>query len=199
MVRHTLVRASRRNHPRTLTDVMLDLNDLNDGLPGVTPALGSALAHAAAVCLELQGHDQGVPLSVTGDSEKTYRLVWPEVDDQARRTWADSQEATEKGATAIAMMLIKNDTDYTVVERAAKGTGIDYWLGHNQEEPPFQNMARLEVSGILNGGGTDGEVTRAIDRRVREKIKQTLPSSGSLPAFVVVIEFGSPRGKVQKS
>ena len=178
---------------------MLDLNDLTDGLPGVSPQMGSAMVQAAAVCLELQGHDQGVRLQIDGQINGSYSLVWPPADDQAHRTWADHQEATEYGATAVAVMLVTNKTDYTVIKRAAKGTGIDYWLGYDSEEPPFQGKARLEVSGILTVDGTDEEVTTAIDRRVREKLKQTQPSSGSLPAFVAVIEFGSPRGKVQQS
>ena len=44
---------------------MLDLNELKAGLPAITPVWGSALAEAASVCLETQGHRQGVRLIVT--------------------------------------------------------------------------------------------------------------------------------------
>ena len=108
---------------------MLDLNDLSDGLPGVTPELGRALAQAAAICLELQGHDQRVHLDIVGQISGSYPLAWPPASDQAHRAWADHQEATEYGATAVAIMLVTNETDYTVIGRAVKGTGIDYWLG----------------------------------------------------------------------
>ena len=178
---------------------MLDLNELQNGLPAINPEWGSVLAQVASVCLESQGHDQGVTLRITGHLDNTYTLVWPPVDDQTRRTWADYQEATEYGATAIAILLIRKGTGYTVIERAAKGTGIDYWLGHDTQVPPFQNKARLEVSGILSVEGTGKTIAAAVSRRVREKLKQTQPSSGTFPAFVVVIEFGSPRGEVQKS
>ncbi len=191
--------SERRDSNSHENQQMLDLNELGGGLPGVTPELGSAFAQAAAVCLELQGHDQGTHLRIDGQIAGSYPLAWPPAGDQARRAWADHQEATEFGAIAIAMMLIKDATDYTVIERAVKGTGIDYWLGYDEDAPPFQNRARLEVSGILSAEGTADDVVRAIDRRVREKLRQTQPSSGSLPVFVVVIEFGSPRGKVQKS
>ena len=178
---------------------MLDLNELRNGLPAITPEWGSVLAQVAGVCLELQGHRQGVPLRIRGHLNNTYALIWPPANDQARRTWADHQEATEYGATAIAVLLIRKGTGYTAIERSVKGTGIDYWLGYDAEGPPFQNKARLEVSGILNVEGDGRDVERAVSKRVMNKLKQTQSSSGSLPGYVVVLEFGSPLGEVQKT
>ena len=178
---------------------MLDLNELEDGLPAITPEWGRALAQAAGVCLESQGHPQGVLLRVIGHLNNTYTLIWPPTSDQAFRTWADLQEATEYGATAIAVLLVKREAGYAVVERSAKGTGIDYWLGHEAEGPPFQSKARLEVSGILSVKGSDSGVEKAVAKRVREKLKQTQSSSGTLPAYVVVVEFGRPLAEVQKT
>ncbi len=176
---------------------MLDLNELSNGLPAITPALGGAMAEAAGVCLESQGHHQGVPIPVTGYVNNTQDLDWPHIGGQERRTWADFQEATEFGATAIAVLLAKQELGYSVVERAAKGTGIDYWLGHEAEGPPFQNKARLEVSGILHVEGSSTDVERAVAGRTRAKQKQTQSSRGSLPACVIVVEFGSPLAEVQ--
>ena len=178
---------------------LLNLNKLSNGLPAIKPEWGSSLAQMAGICLESQGHSQGVPLRVTGHMSSTYNLLWPRITDQARLTWADLEEATEYGATAIAVLLIKKEFGYAVIERSAKGTGIDYWLGHEEEGPPFQNKARLEVSGILSVQGSAKDIERAVAKRVREKLKQTQASSGSLPAYVVVIEFGSPLGEVQKT
>ena len=124
-------------------------------------------------------------------------LAWPRVTDQTLRTWADLQEATEYGATAIAALLAKQELGYAVVERSAKGTGIDYWLGDDAEGPPFQNKARLEVSGILRVEGSARNVETAVARRVRAKQRQTQSSRGSLPACVIVVEFGSPLAEVQ--
>ena len=178
---------------------MLDLNELRNGLPAIMPEWGSVLAQIAGVCLESQDHRQGVLLRITGFVNNTYTLFWPPISDQALRTWADLQEATQYGATAIAVLLAKKEAGYSVIERSAKGTGIDYWLGHEAEGPPFQNKARLEVSGILSVEGSDRDVERAVARRVREKLKQTQSSSGPLPTYVVVVEFGSPLGEVQKT
>ncbi len=178
---------------------MLELHELNHGLPAITPQLGATLAQSAGVCLESQGHRQQVPFDVTGCVNKTYTLIWPFIDDQALRTWADLQEATEFGAMGIAVLLAKKELGYAAIERSAKGTGIDYWLGYEEEGPPFQNKARLEVSGILRVEGSTTDVEKAVGKRVSEKLKQTQPSSGSLPAYAIVVEFGTPLAEVQKT
>ena len=178
---------------------MLDLNELRNGLPAITPEWGSVLAQVAGVCLESQDHHQGVLLRITGYVNTTYPLIWPPISDQALRTWADHQEATEYGATAIAVLLVKKETGYAAIERSVKGTGIDYWLGHEAEGPPFQNKARLEISGILSVQGTYRDVERVVAKRVRDKLEQTQSPGGSLPAYVIVIEFGNPLAEVQNA
>lgn len=157
------------------------------------------MAQAAGVCLESQGHNQGVHLSVTGHVNNTYALAWPLITGQTLRTWADLQEATEYGATAIAVLLAKKEYGYAVIERAVKGTGVDYWLGHETDGPPFQHKARLEVSGILRVEGSDNDVARTVASRIRQKLRQTQPSGGSLAAYVIVIEFGRLLAEVQRT
>ncbi len=176
----------------TLGNNTLDLNDLRDGLPALTSSLGGAFAEAGAVCLESEGHELGVAIVVSGDFDERFQLYWPSVDDQARKCHNDPQEATERGACGIAILLIRTLTEFTVVERSFKSTGIDYWLGHEDDALPFQNKARLEVSGIRNGA------SQVVERRVRQKLLQTAPSDGPLPAFIVVVEFSNPLSKVKK-
>jgi hypothetical protein len=131
---------------------------------------------------------------VKGSCEATFTARWPTVDEQVRRCWNDTQEATEQGASAVALLLIVQLTEYTVVERSKKGTGFDYWLGLQDEEDelPFQNQARLEVSGILSG------TRSAIMSRVRQKLNQVSVTDGTWPAFVVVVEFSSPESQIEK-
>ncbi len=171
---------------------MLNLNDLANGLPAITQAFGQALAEAGGVCLESQGHEQGVQLRVRGFREKSYSLEWPPTTEQMRRCWNDPEVATEHGAVGIAVLLAQKETNYTVIERSRKGTGFDYWMG--DESPiPFQNRARLEISGIRQGN------ERAIKARVSQKLRQTDQSDDDLlPAYVIVIEFGTPLAEVRK-
>ena len=81
-------------------------------------------------------------------------------------------------------------TEYHVVQRSWKGTGFDYWLGLKEDEL-FQNAARLEVSGIRQGGDKD------MEKRIKQKTDQISKSDRMrLPAFVVVVEFGRPLAAV---
>lgn len=172
------------------------LDDLSNGMPGITPTFGAALAEAAAVCLESQSHNSGVNMLVDGDYEKDFAVQWNVIKDaqQARRCWADPQATTEHGAYGVASLLVLALTDLTVVERSRKGTGFDYWLGKKEEaESLFQNKSRLEVSGISKGGLPE------LNKRVQSKLRQTDQSDNmQLPAIVAVVEFGSPRSRLVK-
>ena len=171
---------------------MLDLSDLANGLPAISPAFGQYLAEAGAVCLESQGHANGQELSVQGIRSEDYTLRWPEVTDQTERCLNDPEVATEHGAVGIGVLLMKQLIGYAVIQRSRKGTGFDYWLG-DESDMPFENKARLEVSGIRNGD------QKEVKARVRAKLAQTEVSDETrLPAYIVVVEFGQPVADVRQ-
>jgi hypothetical protein len=134
-------------------------------------------------------------IDVDGDSTHSMKVVWTEEGDADRRlkAWGDRSIAAENGAYGIAALLIDSLTEYTVIDRSQKGTGIDYWLGRKGgvNELLFQAKARLEVSGILAGEHSD------IEKRVRLKEKQITPSDGRLPGIIVVVEFSKPRARMR--
>ena len=198
---------------------MLDLNDLAvGGNPGITAEKGAALAQAAAVCLEEQGHQQGTLLTVRGNvHDADYPLAWPPTTTQARRTWNDDQEATAEGASGIAALLANREIGHQVILRSRKSTpqdptGFDYWLGDDNianmsdaertatESLAFQiadaNLvarARMEISGIRQGSDA---VIRA---RTRLKLNQMNVSDElGLPGYVTVVEFGNPLAEVRR-
>ena len=73
------------------------------------------------------------------------------------------------------------------MRRSRKGTGFDYWLGSGSDTLGFQDTARLEVSGIRQGNAL------AVRTRIREKLRRTDRSDDTLlPAYVIVVEFGTP-------
>ena len=170
----------------------LVLDDLNQGLPAITKEFGAYLAQAGAVCLEDQGHACGVRLQMDGAVSSTYSVQWQAVTEQMRRCCNDLEVTTENGAYGIAFLLVHDLSDYTIIERSRKGTGFDYWLG-TKGDLPFNNKARLEVSGIRKGDDA------AVDARLKIKSKQADKSNTNLPAYIVVVEFGKPKAKVVKN
>lgn len=171
----------------------MDLSILGAGFPGISPVWGASLAEAAGVSLEDKGHVAPKDCQVDGSFDAVHSLRWPPTTAQIRRTWADPDESVEHGAYGIAALLVATHTELEVVERSRKGTGFDYWLGRKGEASTlFQQTARLEVSGI--GRGTNASV----NARVKAKLQQTSVSDGALPAYVVVVEFGTPRARVVK-
>jgi hypothetical protein len=138
-------------------------------------------------------------LRVRGFVEQQPEILWPDVTPQMMRTYNDLQEATEDGACAIAILVLRQFAGLTVVQRSRKGTGVDYWLGTRvaagTEEPlVVQDAARLEVSGILTG------TPEQIAARLRQKQVQVHRSDGTrLPAWIVIVEFGEPQVLTEKT
>src|ERR1700736_2971627 len=170
--------------------IALTLDSLVHGFPHIPSEGGAMMAQAAAVCLDHQAHTSTVRLVADGAFTAAFSLSWSEgVTEAKRRFWNDLEEATQQGAYAVAILLIRALTGYTVIERSRKGTGFDWWLG--TEDNLFQRKARLEVSGILRG------TTRRISSRIKARMGQTRQSDNlALTAYVVVVEFGTPRAKV---
>ncbi|MCU0239088.1 MAG: hypothetical protein MUC29_06570 [Pyrinomonadaceae bacterium] len=168
------------------TQILL-LNELEKGFSGISVAWGKLLCEASSYCFDFQKHKNGVEMLLKGDSETNFQVVWEnEITEQTRNAWNDTQDLTEFGASGVAILLIIKLTEYTVIRRARKGEGIDYWLGEKDSELPFQDSARLEISGILEGNESK------IKARVKQKKEQTFPTDGELPAYIAVIEFSKP-------
>lgn len=171
--------------------ILLNLASLIDEIPALTPALGGTLAEAAAVCFADQGHGENCLLSIRWEAEqRIFALHRLPTSEPMLRAYRDMQETTELGACGVAILVVRNITGHTAVERSVKGTGFDYWLGsvHSSDAglEPLERRARLEVSGILQGAAD------MVEARVREKIRQTRRSAGEYPAYIVVVEFGTP-------
>ena len=170
-----------------------DLSEIIQDFPGVTIKQTAHHAEACLVCLDNQNHSSGTLIDISGDLNFPIILSWSDaVDEKLVRSWGDLQEATEYGATALAILIVKEYSDYTIIERSAKGPGFDYFLLeediYDENELFPQASSRLEVSGILKAT-KDNEI-RA---RVREKLKQTKKSENTkMSALVIVTEFSRP-------
>jgi hypothetical protein len=168
---------------------------LRAGLLGVSSAYGSAAAEAAAYCLYRNQHRNPGSLVLTLKTSLITDLLWTEVGSELDSTWADMKEAVEYGAYAVAIVVSVKITKFRRVARCAQsGTGIDIWLTDSTDDRGiFQRSARLEVSGIFNGGQS------VVTARLKQKIDQTKSSDQTmLPAYVAIVEFGSPEIRMQK-
>jgi hypothetical protein len=90
--------------------------------------------------------------------------------------------------------LIREITNYTAIKRAAKTTGIDYWLGFKKEDKnSIFSMAdaRLEISGILRESGSN-----TLKNRIKIKLHQIQSSNYIFPVFVSIIEFSYPKAEM---
>lgn len=155
-------------------------------IPGISQSKASYLSECAIACLSICEHQSGVEMVCKGIIDSTEPLIWnTPYDDQLQRSTADFQEATEHGAECISAQYAIEHTPYTIIKRARKKTGVDYWLGR-KDDHLFANAARLEISGILDN-------IEDLDRRKKQKLIQTTQSDSTmLPAFVSIVEFGQP-------
>lgn len=160
----------------------------------LSPVRCADFSEAAAVCLDYHGHSQNSLLSVEGDLEGKFELVWKGVTKEMRDSRNDMDYTVESGAYCLAMLVIEKLTKLKVTKQSQKRTGFDYWLGQDRSrDSGIQGQARLEVSGILKGSRAQ------INQRLKEKIVQTKKSDNlNLPAFVVVVEFSQPAIKIKK-
>jgi hypothetical protein len=171
----------------------LRLQELEAGMPALTPHCGGVMAEAAAVCFEDRSHAPGVIIGVRCVDAQKFAIHWPAVTEQQRRTYNDLPWATEMGAYGVAILIVRALTGKKAIERSKKGPGFDYWVGDTDDnELIFSNKARLEVSGILNG--TDSEIA---GRLKIKKAQVEVSNHLGVPAYVAIIEFGQPKALLE--
>ena len=152
-----------RTAPLPLT---LDLADLPDAVELSRP-FSEALALAASVVLDrLYGQRERHPAEIHGDDTHWVAEIRRiPVDDRARATYADPQEATEEGAEGIALITARRALDRIVFRRLPKGTGADYLMRDPRSKDGDDAYERLECSGIADG-------QESATARLRSKIAQ---------------------------
>lgn len=171
---------------------MLDLTQLHADSPGVTSNRALAWAEQAEVCMTHNNHAPGVQCQVKHKDVGCLPVSWLPSGDQERMRAAnaDLQEATEGGATAVAIAYMKHVHNLVVTGRSPKdGNGFDFFLGPLGSGSFLSQSpsARLEVSGVLENGDVD------CSARLREKSRQVTRSlKVGQSAFAVVVGFKKP-------
>jgi len=109
-------------------------------------------------------------------------LTWRRPDETTLASWADPAEATEHGAEAVAAVCIEATLGLVVVERARRGTRVDFYLGRIGDG--------LERAALLEVGGTDAGSIAGV---LRDKTAQARQNPDQLPALAVAVRFREPR------
>ena len=172
----------------------LDLNQLTQGISGITSIFGKFLWETCVYCLQILGHSSGVVLSVEGSKVEKLSLYWSgEMDGKVAETYNDATELVEYAATALAILLVLDLTHYTVLKRAQKGQRGDYWLGKKDANNMVILDGLLEISGILE----ENKHNRLSKRFKEKEIQIKLSPYQSVNKNIVVVAFSVPKTKVQ--
>lgn len=155
----------------------------------LSPGFRLYIEEAARFCLDYNNHLDGKMLEVDGHYQGRFELRWIALARDYWNSFSDHQAAVEHAAYGIAFLLMLALTEHRVIQRSAKGTGFDFWLG-KRGVPGFQSHARLEVSGILL------RPSRVGSRGAEKQVQSRRSDSTGLPAYVVIVEFSCPKSRI---
>lgn len=177
-------RMTRRSLPTEhgLPDLALD--GLASRHPGLTPALGTAYAEAARVCLD-RHHASPIQCQIHDPASHVEATVsWQPTSRRERRAWRNDTDATACGAYAFALAATELTQGLVAVCRASTLTGADYYLAPKGSDiEDIESCVRLEVSGI------DRDRPSRVKERIRKKKDQCARGKSDLPAMVGVVCF----------
>ena len=108
----------------------IQLESLSSGIYVITPEAVGFYKENCMVCFNHNGHSSGLTLRVEGINEKrVFKISWNgDVTDAIIRAYGDLKRATDNAACAIALLLVRELTNFTAIEQAYIGTTIDYYL-----------------------------------------------------------------------
>lgn len=182
------------------TNKQISLDSLDTGISVIPPQSEGFFKQNCMVCLHKQGHTSGVSLKVNvlGD-DNSYSLLWSgEVTERLLKAYGnDHNKATDFGAVAISLLLIRDCTEYNVIEQAYIGSAVDYFLAYKNSDDTLifnEVVAYLEISGIRSETPDN-----TIERRIKEKtqrLQRLNLSQKDLPTLISVIEFGLPQARI---
>ena len=180
----------------------INIDSLRNGIPVITEGLFGIHKESCIVCFGSNGHPSGVKLELLFDNKKDHCEVsyTGEITQRLIKSYADNKKTTDYGACAIALLLIREYTDF-VAEQVANpiGNGIDYYLINKNknenydDELLYNHSAMLEVSGIRLETKNN-----SVKKRLKEKLNrlEKYNHDFSIPTYIIVIEFGRPYTRI---
>jgi hypothetical protein len=160
----------------------LDPDQLVARHPGISPGVALSLTEAAAVVLD-RHHEPPTRFELIATRHTSLDVEWAVPDEGVLRAWADAALATERAAEAIAILGVEAECGLVVVERAARGSRLDFYLASDRGAD-LEDAIGLEVAGVDDG---------ALDRLLRRKEAQARANPSRLPAIAAAVRFARPR------
>lgn len=135
---------------------IISLDELDRAPRCISQSFRKSCAEACVKTLHELNHRSGSPLDVSGIKSKKFELIWNKsVTREILNTWTEQNYTTDHAAVGLSFLLVTKLSEYKVVQRSRTKTGFDYWLAGDQSQCdndlPFRNAARLEISGIFRG------------------------------------------------
>ncbi len=154
---------------------------LLDRHPGLSTGIATCMVEAAGVALARRHHPPTL-VRVNDDARSVeLSVAWREPDARVARAWRDPGRATEWAAEALAIVAIDALRGLVVVDRALRGSQVDFYLGRAGDN--LEHAAALEVAGVDEG---------PIKGTVRAKAVQARRNQDRLPALAAAVRFREP-------
>lgn len=182
---------------------VVQLELLSQGVPVIDPYAAGMYVQCCKYCMYDQQHESGVIVNISVLSKsKQMDIFWnSQVDDTYKaRFGGNARKTTENGAIAIALLAIREFTEYTaVLEAPAEGTRVDYMLCKQDSKLDDMNIfgcvdAYCEITGIRQARN-ESDVRQAINKKM-DRLDTAKGLDKSLPCYVVVVEFGQPESRI---
>lgn len=174
----------------------ISLESLPLGIPTIPERAAGYYIETCMFCFDSQGHASGLILDVkTDNKDECFSITWDgEITEQHHRAYGnDDKRTTDYGAVTIALLLIRELTEYTAVEQAGLGTTIDYFLANKLTDDTLifnEVKAYLEVRGIRKEARGN-----TVQSALKKKLKR-LNTPEDLPSYIVVVEFNKPHSRM---
>jgi hypothetical protein len=137
-------------------------------------------------------HDSPAEMTVIDNgTRRSAELSWPKPDARMLAAWANDIDTTEEGAYGCVIAAVELARGLFAIRRAETGTGADYYVGRQDSGDDLEDCLRLEVSGLSSGAAKE------VNRRLVEKVSQSLKGNSSLPALAGVIGFSAKMIMIQ--
>lgn len=176
------------------------IEELHRRHPGVTEALCSGYAEAAAVVMD-QYHQSPLGLVITYNSEppRSYVMHWRTPDARERGAWNNADDATRDAAYGVALAVSEVRLGLVAVARTPNRSGADYYVHDpttddnplTDDELDLEDAWRLEVSGMSRTADA-----REVTRRLNQKLDQLGRGESELRGIACVVAFRLGRAEL---